>query len=336
VSGSVLWYVHDHGLGHLQRARAVVDLLAAPVVVAAGPGVADAAAAALDVPVVALPPDAEGGVAVPRGPWHHAPAGRMTRDRQLALIETIADHDCTTAVVDVSMEVTALASLLGLRTIAVRQSGHRGDVAHRVGLSCADVVWVPQHRALEPVDDGTDERWCFTGAFSRFDGLGSTAADDDPRVVLFVLGAGGTTFDEAAFRDAVAPPGWRVVIAGGPTAWAHGDVSAVGRTDALLPLLRAATVVVTSAGWASTADVAAVGRALVVVPEDRPFDEQAVRAAALGAAGLATSVGRWPSPDELPGVLAAATALDPQRWSTVHDGRGAARAAAMIERIHAA
>ena len=35
---TVLWYVHDHGHGHLQRARAVLRHVKVPVVVAAGPG----------------------------------------------------------------------------------------------------------------------------------------------------------------------------------------------------------------------------------------------------------------------------------------------------------
>ena len=43
-----------------------------------------------------------------------------------------------------------MACLLGLRTVTVRQSGRRDDEAHRIGLASADVVWVPQHRDLEP------------------------------------------------------------------------------------------------------------------------------------------------------------------------------------------
>ena len=334
MTDAVLWYVHDHGRGHLQRARAVLAHLRAPVVVAAGPHVADLAAATLDVPVVRLPPDTTSGRPTPRGPWHPAPIGRLLRDRHVQLVRAVDAHECTTAVVDVSMEVTALTSLLGLRTISVRQSGCRTDDAHRVGLSCADVVWVPQHRALEPISEPTDDRWHFTGAFSRYDDLPPAADPAEPRIALIVLGAGGSTFDEAAWRDAAAPPGWCVVIAGGRARWRRGNVRAVGTVDPLHPLLCAASTVVAGAGWASTADVAAIRRPLVVVPEPRPFDEQLVRARALAAAGLALHVDTWPTPTRLADVLAEAGTLDPAAWAEFHDGHGARRAATMIDAVH--
>ena len=46
----VLWYVHDHGTGHLARARAVIPHLRHGTVVAAGPAVADVADGDFDVP----------------------------------------------------------------------------------------------------------------------------------------------------------------------------------------------------------------------------------------------------------------------------------------------
>jgi predicted glycosyltransferase len=91
---------------------------------------------------------------------------------------------------------------------------------------------------------------------------------------------------------------------------------------------------VAGAGWASTADVAAIRRPLVVVPEPRPFDEQLVRARALAAAGLALHVDTWPTPTRLADVLAEAGTLDPAAWAEFHDGHGARRAATMIDAVH--
>ncbi len=104
---------------------------------------------------------------------------------------------CTTVVVDVSAEVISLARLLGLRVIAVRQSGRRDDPAHRMAFATADAVWVPQHHSLEPHVGATDERWHFTGAFSRYDGetAGPPAQRSDHRLAVVLVGAGGTSFD---------------------------------------------------------------------------------------------------------------------------------------------
>lgn len=336
MTGSILWYLHDQGAGHLARARAVLPKVRSPVVVAAGPGIAAEAAWQLDHPVVALPGDIP-RVDVPTvGPWHHAPASTEVRARSLALAEVVVRHHCTTAVVDVSMEVTVLARLLGLRVVSVRQSGVRTDPPHRAGFDSADVVWVPQHPDLEPVDDVTDRRSTYTGAFSRFD-VGAQpdrAPSTGRRTVVLLAGSGGTSLDTAAWRRARVPDGWHVVIAGPAECWDDGAVRCIGRVDPILPTLLAADVVVTSAGWAATADVVSAGARLVLVPERRPFDEQEVRATALAGAGLAVRVEHWPRPDALAALLDDAMALAPRRWHRFYDRCGADRAATMIDGLH--
>ncbi len=334
---SILWYLHDHGRGHLERARTVLDHLTGEVVVAAGPGIAAGAAEVLGTKVVALPGDVPVAPTPTIGPWHHAPAGPDLRARTSALVDVVARNDCTTAVVDVSVEVTVLARLLGLRTVTVRQSGRRSDRAHRIGLESADIVWIPQRLALEPIDDPIDDRWFFSGPFSRFDGRTARPARDSTsrqRLVVLLVGTGGTSFELAPWRHAAPPAGWEVAIAGVGQPWRNGPVECVGRGAAIESLLARADVVVTSAGWAAVADTVAAGCRLVVVPESRPFDEQQVRADALAGAGLALCRSRWPSPSELPGVLDQASRLDPTAWDHHHDGHGAQRSAAMIERVH--
>ncbi|MBA3289849.1 MAG: hypothetical protein H0U21_17860 [Acidimicrobiia bacterium] len=339
MTGCVLWYVHDRGRGHLDRARAVIPLVRAPVVVAAGPGIHATADEVLDVPVVRLPSDVPDRPWRTVGPWHHAPAGPALRDRSMALIDAVRRFGCTTAVVDVSVEVTALARLLGLRVVTLRQSGYRTDAAHRIGLDSADVVWVPQHRDLEPIGHDTDRRWVFTGPFSRFDGMMPAGAPRRPvsgrRLVVLMVGRGGTTLDLDAWRDAHAPAGWRVVIAGSPHHATSCHVDLVGCREPVLPLLAEADVVVTSAGWAAVADTVAAGARLAVVPEDRPFDEQVVRARALADAGLATYCAHWPTPHSLADVLDATHSQEPERWRRYHDGCGAHRAATTIDELHA-
>jgi len=338
VSCSILWYLHDHGRGHLDRARAVIPHLRAPVVVAAGPGIHAEARSVLDVRVVALPSDVPAHPGRTIGPWHHAPSGSAVRARTVALSETIDRHHCVTAVVDVSMEVTVLARLFGLRVVTLRQSGRRNDEPHRIGLDSADVVWVPQHRDLEPLEGPPGDRWTFSGMFSRFDHLTRRPRHlhrrRRPRLAVLMVGQGGNSLPLDAWRGVAAPPGWQVVIAGTSERSPAGDVTFVGYREPIFPLLEAAEVVITSAGWSAVADTVAAGAHLVVVPESRPFDEQHVRARALESAGLATCVDRWPTPDRLADIVAAAMALDPGRWNEYRDGRGAERAAQSIDEVH--
>ena len=71
------------------------------------------------------------------------------------------------------------------------------------------------------------------------------------------------------------------------------------------------------------------------MPETRPFDEQQVRAEALAEHRLAIVRSTWPSPGELDDLAAAAARLSPGRWSRFHDGRGAQRAASLIDSVAA-
>jgi len=345
MAETVLWYVHDRGSGHLHRASAVTALLDSPVVVACGPGVHAKARHALSVPVRALPSDVPATAEPTVGPWHHAPTSPEVRARALALADVVRAHHCTTAVVDVSMEVVTLARLMGLRVVALRQSGRRRDAAHCIGFASADIVWVPQCRALEPIDLPIDGRWRFTGAFSRFDSLAPPlpARGRAQRLVVLLIGNGGHGLNVERWSQARPPDGWRVVVAGSADQAAAGSpgrapagaVDVVGHVDPVFPLLADADVVIASAGWSAVADVVAASARLVLVPEDRPFDEQHVRARALSAAGLALFRDRWPTPQQLPAVLEEAMQLEPCRWHDHYDRRGGQRAAALVDELHA-
>lgn len=341
-TGSILWYVHDHGSGHLSRARQVTPLLDSPVVVAVGPGQSAEARRCLPGPVVALPTDVPDHPGPTTGPFHHAPAGATVRRRALALAEVVERFGCTTAVVDVSVEVTVLARLLGLRVITVRQSGRRDDAAHILGLATADAVWVPQHPVLEPHLPPVDDRWRFTGAFSRFDGdcragpTSDTGGEGRPcgHGVLLAVGEGGHSLDLERWRAGRLPTGIDVTIVGANHRWEADRARSVGRIDDIAGAVRAADVVIASAGWGIVADAAALGARLVLVPERRPFDEQLTRAEALAEAGLAIHRAHWPTPDEVPEVIAAAATLRPGRWRKFYDGGGARRSAALVEAVH--
>ena len=105
--------------------------------------------------------------------------------------------------------------------------------------------------------------------------------------MLVLSGRGGTelTLDELAAAEAETP-GWTWTVLGAP-----GDRWVADPW----PLICAADVVVTHAGQNAIADVAAARRPAVVVPQPRPFDEQATTAGALAAAGLAVVCARWPA-----------------------------------------
>ena len=93
-------------------------------------------------------------------------------------------------------------------------------------------------------------------------------------------------------------------------------------------------MVVSHAGQNLIAEIAAARRPALLLPQDRPFDEQRVMASALGAAGLPALVrDTWPSPAEWPELLDRVGRLDGSRWSSWNDGDGAARVAELLSEL---
>lgn len=324
------WYVHHHGSGHLTRFLAVRPHVPGDVVVFSSLPPLPTLPSATDW--VHLPRDDDAAPAgskawadpagsdpTARGLLHWAPLGHPGHRRRLAAIADVArDRDLRTLVVDVSVEVTLWARLLGLRAVVVAQPGERTDRAHALAYAAAEAVVAPWPRGLvhAPALDPVRERVAFVGGVSRFDGRPRPAAPHERRLLVL----GGVAGAES-LADAAALPGWRVTAVGGSGKSWHEDPWG---------LLCGAAVVVSAGGQNSVADLAAAGARALVVPQERPFAEQHATATALREHGLAVVRERWPSGDVLPAALEQALALKPD-WPRWQVAGAAARAAAVID-----
>ncbi len=323
------YYVHHVGQGHLRNATCI--------------------AAALDGEVTGLS-------SLPRpkcwhGPWiqlerddsgqavrdpsahgrlHWAPRGDPGLSARMARIAAWIDTTRPRAlVVDVSVEVAVFARLMGVPVVVRALPGDRADPAHQLGYALADAIVANWPGLGDMARDLT--RWAdrthHVGGLSRFAGRSATAAPNTAPnarpTVLVLQGSGGTTVgpaDVAAAAAATPSWDWRRL---GPGAWAEDP----------WPHLCAADVVVTHAGLGSLADVAAAGRPAVVIPEDRPHDEQRATARALAEAGVAVTSEHWPHDSSWPDLLARALALGGAGWQEWRTDGAAARAARIIEAV---
>ncbi|MFA4928185.1 MAG: glycosyltransferase, partial [Patulibacter sp.] len=294
------WYVHHQGAGHLHRFLATRPWLGDDVV-----GLSTLPRPA-GIPAdgwIALPDDAIDGTPddpTAGGTLHWVPRGvDGLRERTALIAAWAAAAKPSVLVVDVSVEVALLGRLLSLPTVLVGQRGDRGDPAHALGYAGASRVLVPWTRATHPGGGGPpDDRLTFCGAVSRFDDA-PTPDDARPasacRDVLLLVGAGGHALRADDVADAAASDPqrtWHVAgalrVPGRPGVIDHGPAADVWA------LLHRCGVVVATAGANAIAEVAAARRPLVLLPQDRPFDEQRAHAAALVRAGLADVPGSWP------------------------------------------
>ncbi len=333
----IAFYVHHHGSGHLHRALTVAQALGEEVV----------GLSTLPAPAgwpghwIVLPDDAEGADRrrddVTAGSTLHWVPRRHEglRERMALISSALRDHDVRLLVSDVSVEVSLLARLHGVPVAVVAQPGERTDRPHRTAYDLAEVIVAPWPRRPAPDWPGAWlAKTVHVGAFSRFDQRTKTPAAAG-RTVLVLWGTGGLSVSSVQLRAAAAAtPDWTWEVAGpGGTAELRApNLRHRGWVADPWPLLGEAEVVITHAGQNALAEVAAAGRAAVVIPQPRPFAEQHATAAALVRARLGVVVPSWPEPRRWPSLLDRARNRGGD-WKSWSGGDGAARAAAALRNL---
>lgn len=326
------YYIHHVGRGHLQQAQCIAAQLAGDVT----------GLSSLPEPDgwpgrwVTLPrDDTARAPADPRagGQLHWAPLGDPgLRGRMAAIAAWIQDAAPAALMVDVSVEVSALARLMGVPVVMPLLPGSRADPAHALGYSLADALLAPWPASISRALLPDVQPWCLkvvhTGAFSRFDQRAAEPADRSRgarRRVLVLAGRGGSGITADDLRAAAGSThGWTWDALGGEAGrWAEDPWPALCRAD----------VVVTHAGLSAIAEVAAARKPAVIVPQPRPHEEQITTARALAAAGLAVTVSSWPRAGCWDAVLEAALECGGSGWEAWSAGNGARRAAEFLESV---
>lgn len=351
------YYVHHQGRGHLRRAQAIAAHLHEPVT-----GLSSLPRpAAWAGPWLELAPDWDPGTipggAMPSalvgldvdagGRLHWAPLEHAgLRARMAALSGWIESARPRLLVSDVSVEVALLARLHGVPVVSFVQPGSRGDAAHVLGHEISSLLlaaWpagaagmvsgISEHTASRIVAVGAiaDQAAVPEQSSAQFSARSSDqcprTGDTGPRVLVLggrgsagIDGAGIDGLDVAGARRQT--PGWTWDVLGGST----------GRwVEEPMDLIRRATVVVTHAGQGALADVAAARRPAIVIPDERPHDEQRHTARHLADDGRYPALVRWHVPETgWVQLLSRAAKLDGSTWERWNDGGGARRAAQTI------
>jgi hypothetical protein len=319
------YYVHHQGRGHLHRAEAIAACLDEPVTGLSSLSLPEGWPGDWvqlprdDDPPIAEAPDPRANGLLHWVPLRHEGLSR----RMVAVSDWIGRARPRCLVVDISVEIAVLARLHGVDVVTMAVPGVRDDAAHRLGYGLSRAIvgaWPPGAHLLRGVGDGVCGRLVAVGAISRFPVRRTPSRSGSSRpVVTLLAGAGGDDFTSGWLRSARrATPGWEWQVLGGPASWSLDPWEAICRSD----------VIVTHAGQNAIAEVAAARVPAVVLPQERPFDEQRTTTAVLAA-------GPWPAvvpegPPDWASVLEEARGLDGSAWERWCDGRGAERACAVI------
>ena len=338
------YYVHNHGWGHFQRALAIARHLGDEVTLlgSLGPGT-EIPGNYLELVRDDLPCPVPGGDTTAGGSLHWVPLNHAgLRQRQAVLAEWLTRAECRLLVSDVSVETLLLARLLSVPPVAVALRGDRTDRPHAAGYDAAVRILAPWPREIQ---HEWPERWLkkttWLGMISRFDGRPHERrlCEVSGRCVVMMLGRGGHRLLPADIAEATAVDGvhWHVLGDAGPRPQLEPPAAARlvlhGDVPDPWPLLCSADVVVTSAGDASIADVAAARAPLVAIPQQRPFGEQVEHVRVLTRLGLCVAATPWPSHRDWPALLEQARRIGGEAWADQCDGRGAERAAHTLHQL---
>jgi len=330
------YYVHHHGTGHRSRFAKILVHADSHLVPLSELEVPGGVRLVSDVPSGPVDPTAAGSL-------HWAPVGSAASARRTKqIVDWIVAARPIGAVVDVSVEAALQFRLAGVPTVVVRQHGERTDSAHVLAYRSAARLLAPYPIELEHPDtpqwildktthcgfimeSGTQPR----PVDHRID-LGKPQRDD----VVVLWGSGGGQLSNADLEclAQVVRPGrlWLAGhITGAPTT-EHDNVVRLGFVDDVQSLLTARPTVVASAGNNTVADVALSGSPLVVVPLDRPFDEQLRHAQSLDSAGVAAIADASAGSIDWSGAIATARQRAPA-LARLARSDGACRAAELID-----
>lgn len=254
--------------------------------------------------------------------FHYAPLGIGGLSKRMSLLtEFLTSKGPLLLIVDVSVEVTLLARLLGIPTLVMRQHGNRTDLAHRLAYESAQQLIAPYPDWMsDQEEEWIAKKTIYSGGFSRFTSLSTSIFQDViPKQVTVLLGQGGNSFNAHILLNmAEQCPDYQFHVVGisdEDMTHNHEAISFHGRLDNPLPLLQQSEIVIGNAGHNSVMEMADLQKKFVCIAEERPFDEQEHKASFLKTRGLAIVLSAADLPDIYwPSVLNEARQLEPANW----------------------
>ena len=247
-------------------------------------------------------------------------------------------------IVDVSAEISQYLRLLGVPVIAVRQHGDRTDYPHLAGYDAAYKLFAPYPEILDfgAVPSWIREKTIYSPGFSRYSQRSITRSDARKKlnispnrpVVLVLNGKGGNSHSLLEIAEAAAAtPEWLWLIVGKINRNYHNlpcNLTVIGWCDDTYPYLKAADVALASGGHNTVMEIGTAGVPYICIPEDRPFEEQHIKAHILQKLELCILLKSFPSKDAIASILDRAKSIDPIGWQQIMAVDGAEKAAKAI------
>lgn len=323
----ISYYAHHMGTGHLRHARRIIDTGAFEVQVAStGEKHRDLLPRGADY--ISLPPDTDEQRSerpVLGEFLHYAPRGKHIVDRFSALNRAWEQFAPDVVMVDVSIEVALFARLSGYRVALRRMPGKRTDKAHKMGYAIADALFAYFPEALEEAKHLAEygpKSYYFktpqpvaTSAVDLNESIPKRHSSSDRRRVVVQTSLGALVGLSNIAHAARSSPLWSWDVLGvirEDTEFMPANLTLHGIVQDPSQIMAKADVVLTSTGHNAVAAAAACGKPVLLIPEERPFDEQRSYAQMLQQSAGCMMLDSWLTPLDWNAALDQAAAGDPR------------------------
>ncbi|WP_218353527.1 glycosyltransferase [Alteromonas lipotrueiana] len=331
---TLLYYVHHHGAGHLQRARTLIDALEtqfAIIFVVANPAMQTKLQHEFGhLPCECLPSKWAASPAFPDRTYDSAfegvPCTSAATQRALTFVNLLSAYQADLFISDVSAELSILARAAGVPVVMQRHSGETHiDPTQVFAYQSASALYAPYPRHIEDPDFEFIEKTRFLGFFSQ---LGAERQDAVRRGITLVSSKGEGVETILPTLQQLQLPIWVVGCEGESTS----NVTFLGYVNDISVHIPT-DVVVCSGGNNLLSELLLLGKKLIIVPQSRPYNEQVSKAAQLTKHNYAVTlpvthiadVSHWQQ------AVHNAASIDTSRVSALANPHAAEQFAALIK-----
>jgi hypothetical protein len=283
------YYAHNHGSGHCNYANLLSRTFKDSMVVFTSKNYEFYK----DTNVVFLPDEDYDGTELNPEQFpepcylHYAPLHlKKIQIRNYALLKETIAEGVKLLIVDVSVEIAALARVCSIPYAYVRMFGKRDDTPHIGAYEGAAFLIAYYPEELEPTDtpEWIKKKTLYCGFYSRYShssltwqkALTTLNLTPDEKIITCLLGCGENDASLSSIADLAAEfPDHKIFVLGENSSSTHyPNVQYKGFVKDPSLYLKVSEFAVGPCGITSIAEIADLDVNYIAIPENRPFDEQ--------------------------------------------------------------
>ncbi len=293
----IAYYAHSHGSGHLTKAQLFADVFQKELIILTSRN----AALSQCKRIYKLDTEDLDGSELPQDRFpnpdflHYAPIGiRKNAQRMCDTLNALIRHRVDLFIIDVSVEMAAMARVASIPYAYVRLFGDRSDIPHRAAYQGAVVLLAYFPQILE--DPSTPiwirQKTIYFGFFSKYTyGIPKQQVElcsSDRLNICIILGAGGSGLCSGDVEALLAKYSSAEITLLGelPFNVSHHRCHLLGKIGDISTIVNSSDVVIASVGLNLMSELLALDANIYGIIEVRPFDEQICFAQQLVEAGL--------------------------------------------------